>query len=60
MDKIKLGFKIAELIATSDEPLEELKYLKEIIFQMWDMYIDREDVRMSLRRPYKGDRDVSK
>ena len=60
MDKIKLGFKITELIATSDEPLEELKYLKEIIFQMWDMYIDREDVRMSLRRPYKGDRDVSK
>ena len=50
MDRYEIGFEIAKLIATSDEPIEELKYIGRIVSQLFDMYMEREKIYFQLRK----------
>ena len=54
MDRYEIGFEIAKLIATSNEPLEELKYIGRIVSQLFDMYMEREKIYFQLKKNVTG------
>lgn len=47
MDRYDVGNNITGLIAVSDEPLEDIKYLVKILEQSWRVYVDRETVNLN-------------
>ena len=43
-DRYDIGFQIAKLVAYSNEPLEEIKYIQHVLKQLYELYKIKNDI----------------
>jgi len=56
-DRYDIGFQIAKLVAYSNEPLEEIKYIQHVLKQLYELYKIKNDIDKDLNVEFKDIRN---